>query len=111
MLSAGRFYNLLVVTLFTTDRTEGSVYDVMRLIRINNPKNDILGHLKINSLRSKFDGIMDIAATNLIFFLVSESKIDDCFAQFSHEGYCKPYRKDMTIWGGGLLRLVNENIP
>ena len=68
MLSAGRFYNLLVVTLFTTDRTEGSVYDVMRLIRINNPKNDILGHLKINSLRSKFAGIMDIAATNLIFF-------------------------------------------
>ena len=56
---------------------------------------------------------MDIVAINLDIFLVSESKIDDSFpvAQFSHEGYCKPYRKDGTIWGGGLLMLVNENIP
>ena len=56
---------------------------------------------------------MDVATTNLDIILGSESKIDDSYpvTQFSHEGYCKPYRKDRTIWGGGLLMLVNENIP
>ena len=40
MLSADIFYNLLMVTLFAMDTTEGSVHDAMRLIRINNPKKD-----------------------------------------------------------------------
>ena len=75
----------------------GIRYHVTRQIRINNPKKVILGHLNINSLRTKFNRFMDIVATNLDILLVSIIvTIDYSFlvTQFSHEGYCKLYRKD-----------------
>ena len=56
---------------------------------------------------------MDLVATNIDVFLISETKIDDSFpeAQFLYDGYSKPHRKDRTLGGGGLLMYINENIP
>ena len=72
-----------------------------------------MGHLNINSIPNKFDGIMSIAKNNLDVFLISETKIDRSFpdAQFYFQGYSKPHRKDRTLGpGGGLLMYINQNI-
>ena len=69
----------------------------------------------INSIRQKCDGIMDLIATNLDVFLISETKIDASFpeAQFMYDNYSNPHRKDRTLGrgGGGVLMYVHENIP
>ena len=72
-----------------------------------------MGHLNINSIPNKFDGIMDLVGKNLDVFLISETKTDDFFpeAQFLYKGYCKPHWKDRAIGGGGLLMYVKESIP
>ena len=97
----------------TIAETERCVFDQLRDIKLKNPKRVTMGHLNINSLPNKFDGIMDMVGKNLDIFLISETKIDFSFpdAQFSYEGYSKPHRKDRSLGGGGLLMYVNENIP
>ena len=86
--------------------------DIMREIRINNPRKITVGHLNINSIPNKFDGIMNMVEGNLDIFLISETKINNSFpdAQFFHEGYSHPHRRDRCLGGGGLLMYVNENI-
>ena len=45
--------------------------------------------------------------------LLSETKLDDSFptAQFSLNGFCKPYRFDRSSNGGGILLYVRNDIP
>ena len=87
--------------------------DTLKKLRVKHPKKVILGHLNINSIPKKFDGIMDFVAKKLDIFLISETKIDSSFpdTQFSYEGYCTPHRKARALGGGGMLMYVNENIP
>ena len=94
--------------------TEICAFDKLREMRLNNPKRVLVGHLNINSIPNKFDGIMDMVGGKLDIFLISETKINPSFpnAQFCYKGYGNPYRKDRSLGaGGGLLLYVNENIP
>ena len=105
-------YNALI----SQKENEGCMLDQLTNLRLINPKKVTFDHLNINSIPNKFDGIMDFVSTNLDVFLISETKIDSSFpeAQFVHNGYAKPYRKDRSLGGGGggggLLMYVNENI-
>ena len=46
--------------------------------RINHPRNCIIGHLNINSIRNKFDAVACILNEGLLdVFAISESKLDD----------------------------------
>ena len=90
------------------------VFEQLRMLRLKNPKKVTLGHLNINSIPNKFEGIMDLVKENLDIFLISETKIDISFpdAQFCCYGYSTPHRRDRKLGGGGgLLMYVNENIP
>ena len=89
------------------------MFEQLNVFRLKNPKKVTLGHLNINSIPNKFEGIMNLVANKLDVFLLSETKIDDTFpdAQFIHEGYSKPHRKDRKLGAGGLLMYINENIP
>ena len=107
-LSFGSFCLILSVCLFLnisddknshfneTDACERCVLEQLNVLRMKNPQKVMLGHLNINSIPNKFEGIMD---------LISETKIDNSFpdAQFSYKGYSKPHRKDRILGGGGLL--------
>ena len=97
----------------TTNSNEECVFENMQSLRILNPKKVIMGHLNINSIPNKFEGIMNLVANTLDVFLISETKIDDSFpeAQFCYKGYSLPHRKDRALGGGGLILYVNENIP
>ena len=48
----------------------------VKLLRKNNSKNFILGHLNINSLRNKFDTAKEFISSNFDLILLSETKLD-----------------------------------
>ena len=113
ILSVQFFYSF---TLLPQDenQSERCTFDIIRDVKLNNPKKVTIGHLNINSIPNKFDGIMDMVRPNLDIFLISETKIDNTFpnAQFVCSGYSNPHRRDRCVGGGGgLLMYVNENIP
>eukprot|EP00111_Clytia_hemisphaerica_P002204 TCONS_00006179-protein len=82
----------------------------LRRIRINNVANVIIGHLNINSIRYRFEGLKLVIKDNVDIFLVSETKIDEPFPEnhFIIENYSRPYRLDRDKQGGGLLLYVRQ---
>ena len=72
-------------------------------IRISNPKKIIIGHLNINSIRNKIDGLK-VIIKGIDIFAVTESKLDDSFpiSQFNIDGFREPFRKDRSSHGGGI---------
>ena len=73
----------------------------------------ILGHLNINSIRNKFDGLKFVIDDKIDIFLISETKLDDSFptAQFLIEGFATPDRNDRNSSGGELFLYIREGIP
>ena len=85
----------------------------LRQLRLSNIHKVIIGHLNINSLRNKFEMLVDIINGSIDILIVSETKLDDSFplSQFCIDGYSKPFRMDRTRNGGGLIAFVREDIP
>ena len=75
------------------------------------PKNLIIGHLNVNSVRNKFSSLQQTVLSKFDILLLSETKIDDYFLDyhFFAEGF-KRYRKDKTKTGAGLLLYANEKL-
>ena len=80
--------------------------------RLNHPKNVIIGHYNIKSIREKISGFKDLILKETDICLLSETKIDDSFpnSQFFAEDY-RMFRKDRNKNGGGLILYINEGIP
>ena len=87
-------------------------YSNIEKIRSKNPNRLIIAQLNINSLRYKFDSLVEILRSNVDILLISETKIDSSFptAQFKIEGYTT-YRLDRNSNGVGILLYVREDIP
>ena len=81
-------------------------------IRSKNPNRLIIAQLNINSLRYRFDSLVEILRSNVDILLISETKIDSSFptAQFKIEGYTT-YGLDRNSNQGGILLYVREDIP
>ena len=81
-------------------------------LRKKHPKNVIISYLNINSIRNKFENIMDMIGNNIDVIIFGETKLDDSFprGQFKIPGFKQPYRLDVTARSGGLMVLINENI-
>ena len=75
-------------------------------------KNLFFGHLNVNSVRNKFEALEFLIKDKFDVFLVSESKLDSSFpeAQFKIPGY-RIFRQDRGKYGGGVMFLINQNIP
>ena len=99
-------------TLLEITEDADSVSTILRKRRLNNPKNPIIGHLNVNSIRNKTDSIKTIINRNLDILLLTETKLDDSFPdnQFTIEGY-RLFRKDRNSHGGGLILYINDDIP
>ena len=81
--------------------------------RVKHLNRVIFAHININSIRHKFDMLVDIIKGNIDILLISETKIDDTFLtpQFMIPGFSTPFRLNRTGNGGGLLLYVREDIP
>ena len=84
----------------------------LKMIRLKNANRLIVAQININSLRNKFDFLVQMMSNNIDILLISETKIDSSFpnAQFYIEGYTM-YRRDRNMNGGGLMLYVREDIP
>ena len=87
-------------------------YSNIENIRSKNPNRLTIAQLNINSLRNKFDSLVEILHSNVDILLILETKIDSSFptAQFKIEGYTT-YRLDKNSNGGSILLHVREDIP
>ena len=85
----------------------------LQKLRINNESKIIFGHININSLRNKFDSLIEGIHGRIDILMISETKLDDTFpeGQFKIHGYSKPYRLDRNSNGGGIMIFVREDIP
>ena len=71
----------------------------------------IIGQRNINSLRNKFDCLVQQITGNVD--MVSDTKLDNSFpvGQFLIDGYSPPIRPDRDIHRGGLMFFVRKDIP
>ena len=81
-------------------------------LRNSNLNRIILGHLNGNSLRNKFDILMDIVLGNIDILFLSKAKIVDTFpsSQFMVDGLPQPIRLDRNDKGGGIMLLMRKDI-
>ena len=79
---------------------------------MEDPKNVVIGHLNVNSLRNKFETVEELVQNKVDICFLSEKNIDETFPnqQFMTNGY-KLFRRDRNRHGGGILCYINENIP
>ena len=85
---------------------------ILKKLAIENNDKIIIGHLNINHVANKFEQLVSQVRDRLHIFLLTETKLDQSFPdeQFIIEGYAKPFRKDRTKHGGGLLFYVKNDI-
>lgn len=84
----------------------------LRNLRIKNPKNVIIAHVNINSIRNKFDFLKEFVEKNIDILCICETKVDSSFpvGQFDMPGFKLPFRRDRDKNGGGLMIFANENL-
>ena len=87
--------------------------DIIRRFRFDHPKNFILSHYNVNSIRWKFVEVREILDHELVDFLgISETKLSPSFInEFNVSNYCKPYRQDRNDRGGGVMVFIKDNLP
>ena len=87
-------------------------HSVLKTIRSKNLNRLIIAQLNINSLRNKFDSLVQIFDYNIDILLVSETKIDSSFpsAQFYIDRYTI-FRRDRNSNGGGMILYIKDDIP
>ena len=85
---------------------------VLQKARLKNVIRVLIGHININSARSKFDMLTFTKRDNTNIFMVSETKLNSSFtnAQFVIERYAPPFRYDRNCHVGGILLFIREDI-
>ena len=79
-------------------------------IRMKNLNRIVVTHLNINSLRNKFDILIDQITGNVDVMVISERKLDDSFPEslLKIPGYSSPFHLDRDQNGGGISSIVIE---
>ena len=97
----------------TKSKESSNDLSVLDRVRLNNVDRSIIGHLNINSFRSKFEMLRETVQDKLDILLISETKVDPSFPshQFAIEGFSSPFRLDRNSSGGSIMLFVREEIP
>ena len=68
-------------------------------------------HLNINSIRNKFDFLIDVIKDNFDILMTSESKLDDSFpdSQFLIKRFCQPFCLDQNR-NDGVIMFIRSHI-
>ena len=97
----------------TNSSASKNIYQILFELRDKNPSNLNFAYLNINSVRNKFENLIEIINENVDIFTITETKLDGSFptAQFEIKGYYSPFRFDITNKNGGLLVYIKSSIP
>ena len=82
-------------------------------LRCKNPSNLNFAYLNNNSVRNKFEDLIELSNENVDIFTIAETKLDGSFptAQFEIKGYYSPFCLDITNKSGDLLVYMKSSIP
>ena len=82
-------------------------------LRTSNLHRIIIAQININSIRNKFEALVNGVRGNVDILMISETKIDDSFplTQFLIEGFTIPYRLDRNGSDRGILVYIRADIP
>ena len=86
---------------------------ILKSVRGDKKHKLVFAHLNINSIRNKFDLLVEQVAGNIGVLMISETRIDESFPvrHFLLPGFSVPYRSDRDSKGGVVLLNVREDIP
>ena len=84
----------------------------LKNLRKKNMHKTVVGKININSMRNKFDHLMEAVSGNIDILLITETKIDSTFLvnQFYLNGYNVPCRNDLNTKGGSILVYIRDDI-
>ena len=73
----------------------------------------IFAQINVNSIRNKFEALVNGVRGNVDILMISKTKTDDSFppTQFLIEGFTATYKLDRNVSGGGILVYIREDIP
>ena len=73
----------------------------------------IIAQININSIRNRFEALVNEVRGNVDILMISKTKTDDSFppTQFLIEGFTATYKLDRNVSGGGILVYIREDIP
>ena len=96
-----------------TSNEANSENNVLKNLRLKNSNKVIVGHININSLRTKFELLTEMVRDEVDLLMISQRKLDSSFtnAQFYMKSYSKPYKRDRNSKGGSIILHVSEDIP
>ena len=96
-----------------TSNAANSENNVLKNLRLKNSNKVIIGHISNNSLRNKFELLIEIAPDKVDLLITSETKLAYLFpnAQFYMKSYSKLYRLDSNNKGGGIIPYIRKDIP
>ena len=85
----------------------------LKTIRKHNLNRIVVGHLNINSLRNKFDCLIEQITGNIDILMISETKLHSSFptGRFLINGYNQPFKIDWNSQRGDIMLYVREDIP
>ena len=97
----------------TESAQTGDPKEILKNLRLKTVKRLICAQLNINSLRNKFESLINIINNSIDILIISETKLDPFFptGQFHIHGFSEPYRFDRNSSGGGILLYIREDIP
>ena len=93
--------NSKVSNTITSDAKKPKENTYLNFIRKGNLNRLVLAHININSIRNKFDTLVQQITNNIDILMISETKLDNSFpeGQFLIPGYSSPYRFDRNCRG------------
>ena len=82
--------------------------EILKNLRLKNVNMLIRAQLNMNSIRNKFDSLVNIINSNIDMLMISETKLDPSFpnGQFHIHGFSEPYRLDRNGNGGGIVLYI-----
>ena len=80
-------------------------------MRPQNVNRLICAQLNINSIRNKFESLVDVITNNIDILIISETKLGPSLptGKFHIHGFSEPYRFDRNVNGGGMLVHIFED--
>lgn len=85
----------------------------LHALHIQSKNKVIISHININSIRNKFDCLVESVKGNVDILMISETNFDKSFpiSQFVIDSFAKPFRIDRNINGDGIILYIREDIP
>ena len=92
-----------ITKILSTANTD--ISQILKGLRLSNPKNIILSYLNVNSIGNKFENLQEIIRQNLDVIAVAETKINASFPkdQLLFEEYHSRYSLDISRKNYGFL--------